>query len=184
MAPNQPRWPREWLMTDERLGDRLWQAVEALPIGAGIVFRHYATPTDERAALARRLASVCRDRGLTLAVAGDIELADSVNAALVHNPVGDLGMLPLSRSAHSPKEAATACSSGASLIFLSAIFATRSHPDWQPLPRNPARQIVTDCAVPVIALGGMNRARFAERKADGFYGWAGIGAWLGEQPRT
>lgn len=183
MAANQPQWPREWLMTDERLGDRLWETIEALPTGTGIVFRHNATPADRRAALARRVASICRDRGLVLAIAGNIELADALNAALIHNPVGDPGLLPISRSAHSTREAVVACSSGASLIFLSAIYATRSHPGRPPLPRNTARQIVAGCPVPVIALGGMNRARFAERKADGFYGWAGIDAWLGE-PKT
>jgi thiamine-phosphate pyrophosphorylase len=38
-------------MTDERLGDALWTALRRLPRGAGIVFRHYATPPAERRAL-------------------------------------------------------------------------------------------------------------------------------------
>ena len=179
MAANQSPWPREWLMTDERCGDQLWQAIEALPWGAGIVFRHYGTPLHERAALAERVASLCRDRGLVLAIAGNVELAQALNAAMIHNPVGNPALVPVSRSAHSPKEAAAACSSGASLIFLSPVYATRSHPGRQPLPRDTAQRIVADCPVPVIALGGMNRARFGERQADGFYGWAGIDAWLG-----
>jgi thiamine-phosphate pyrophosphorylase len=178
MAANQPPWPHEWLMTDERLGNRLWEAVEALPAGAGIVFRHYATPMNERTVLASRLASLCRDRGLLLAVAGSVELAHLLQASLVHNPAGDAGAMPVSRSAHSLEQADLACSSGASLIFLSPIFATRSHPDRQPLPRETTLRVIAGCPMPVIALGGMNRARFAERKTDGFYGWAGIDAWL------
>lgn len=181
MTANQPPWPREWLMTDERLGGRLWDAIEALPMGSGIVFRHHASPDDERTALAHRLAGVCRDRGLVLAVAGNVELAASLNAALVHNPKGEPGLLPFSRSAHSPEEANAAYSSGASLIFLSPIYGTRSHPGRHPIARDVARQIVASSPVPVIALGGMNRARFAERRADGFYGWAGIDAWLSGQ---
>ena len=33
--------PSVFLMTDERMGDGLWAALERLPRGAGVVFRHY-----------------------------------------------------------------------------------------------------------------------------------------------
>ena len=180
MAANQPPWPREWLMTDERVGDRLWQAIDALPEGGGVVFRHHATAEPERIALGNRLASTCRERRLVLAVASDVELAALLGAELVHNPAGDPGKLPVSRSVHSADEADRACRSGARLIFLSPVYATRSHPDRDPLPRESARRIVARCDVPVIALGGMNRARFERRRIDGFYGWAGIDAWLSD----
>ena len=179
MAANQPQWPREWLMTDERVGERLWEAIGALPEGAGVVFRHYATPQDQLAALARRIAGICRERCLTLAIARDAALAGMLDAALVHNPDSDQRILPTSRAAHSAEEARFAVHAGASLIFLAPLFPTRSHPDRKPLSRIVARQIVATCPVPVIALGGMNRARFEEIKPDGFYGWAGIDAWLG-----
>jgi thiamine-phosphate pyrophosphorylase len=178
MAANQPRWPREWLMTDERIGERLWGAIAALPEGAGVVLRHYAASEEQRAALAYRVADICRQRRLTLAVARDVELADSLDAALVHNPDGDAGRLPTSRAAHSAEEAKSAVDAGASLIFLAPLFPTRSHPGRKSISRNVARQIVAACPVPVIALGGMNRARFDELKSDGFHGWAGIDAWL------
>jgi thiamine-phosphate pyrophosphorylase len=97
---------------------------------------------------------------------------------LVHNPTSDPGVLPVSRSAHSLEEAKAARDADTSLIFLSPIFPTRSHPGENALSREAARQIVADCPIPVIALGGMNRARFARLEQDGFYGWAGIDAWL------
>ena len=178
MAANQPPWPREWLMTDERIGERLWGALAALPAGSGIVFRHYATAADERVALGARVAEVCRGFGLMLTVAADVELARKLGARLVHNPAGDPGELPFSRSAHSCDEAALASRAGASLVFLSPLFPTRSHPEAAPLSREVARAIVAVCRVPVIALGGMNRERFEELEGDGFYGWAGIDAWL------
>lgn len=180
MAANQPPWPREWLMTDERMGERLWDAVDALPAGAGVVFRHYATAGRE--AIAVRVAEVCRVRGLMLAIAGDVGLARKLDARLVHNPASDPGGLPFSRSAHSREEAASACEAGASLVFLSPIFPTRSHPDAPTLDREEARAIIAAGQMPVIALGGMNRARFEELKGEGFYGWAGIDAWLAEGP--
>ena len=48
MAANQPPG-RGWLMTDERMGERLWEAIDRLPSGSGgIVFRHYQSGSDER----------------------------------------------------------------------------------------------------------------------------------------
>lgn len=181
MAANQPSWPRQWLMTDERIGDRLWEAIGRLPEGkAGIVLRHYATPADERARLARRVADLAGERGLTLAIARDVLLVHQLGARLVHNPASDPAMLPVSRSAHSLGEARAAVAAGASLIFLSPLFATRSHPGRPTLSREVSRQIIAECPVPVIALGGMDADRFASREVDGFHGWAGIDAWLGE----
>ena len=182
MAANQSPWPREWLMTDERIGERLWEAVDRLPPGAGVVFRHHETSAHERVMLARRTADLCRERGLTLSVARDVALTELLGARLVHNPASDPGALPFSRSAHSLDEARAGCNSGASLIFLSPLFPTRSHPGEEPLLRGEARAIVACCPVPVIALGGMNLTRFEEVRDDGFYGWAGIDAWLGEGP--
>jgi thiamine-phosphate pyrophosphorylase len=180
MTANQPPWPREWLMTDERIGDRLWEAIDALPDGrAGIVFRHYSLIAGERARLARQVSDTCRNRKLVLAIASDAELAAAVGAHLVHNPVGHPGDLPFSRSAHSAEEAIAASRAGASLIFLSPIHQTRSHPGRSAMGGQLAARIVADSPVPVIALGGMNRARFAELREVGFYGWAGIDAWLG-----
>jgi thiamine-phosphate pyrophosphorylase len=114
-----------------------------------------------------------------LGVAGDADLAAEVGAQLVHNPRANPRHLPFSRSAHSRAGALTACRAGASLIFLSPIYETRSHPGRAAMARQLAAQIVAGCAVPVIALGGMNRARIAELEDVGFYGWAGIDAWLG-----
>src|SRR5262245_49532125 len=64
MTANQPPWPRDWLMTDERLGDRLWDAVDRLPAGAGIVFRHYRLSAAERMVLGEALASRATARNL------------------------------------------------------------------------------------------------------------------------
>jgi len=181
MARNQSSWPRLWLMTDERIGASLFDAIDRLPDGqAGIVLRHYATPPPERTALARRIATLCRARRLTLAIAGDMGLAREVGADLIHNPTTDPGGLPVSRSTHSEEQAKEAASAGASLLFLSPIFPTRSHPGRPAIAREEARRILVAISIPVIALGGMDARRFAEREADGFYGWAAIDAWLGE----
>ena len=185
MTARQRAWPRAWLMTDERMGDKLWAAIDRLPIKhAGIVFRHYQTPPDARAILARRIADICHRRALALAIAGDIELADDVRADLVHNPPEPPARLRFSRSVHSLEEAQAARDEGAALVFVSPVRATRSHPGKRPLGRLLARRIAQAAEVPAIALGGMDRKIFPSFERDGFYGWAGIDAWLETALRT
>ncbi|QIL01568.1 thiamine phosphate synthase [Sphingomonas sinipercae] len=176
MTARHSLWPTRWLMTDERIGERLWPAIGRLPAGGGIVFRHYGLGADERRRLAERVAADCRDRGLVLAVAGDEALARAVGAALVHNPL-EPGGLPFSRSVHSLREAMEAKAQGAALLFVSPVHATRSHPGQRQLGEAAAVEIAKAAGVPAIALGGMTEERF-EGVAGAFHGWAGIDAWL------
>ena len=179
MTARQNVWPREWLMTDERMGD-LWTAIDRLPIKhAGIVFRHYATPPDVRAALARQVADICHRRSLTLAIAADEELARRLGADLVHNPPDPPHGLPFSRSVHSLEEAEAAARDGAALVFVSPVHPTRSHEGRRPLGKPLALRIAKAAGVPAIALGGINAHNAHGLLRDGFYGWAGIDAWLG-----
>jgi thiamine monophosphate synthase len=178
MKSRQTDWPRQWLMTDERIGDRLWTAIDRLTgTYSGIVFRHYATPSDIRAVLAHRVADICHRRGFTLAIA-DEELARSLRAHLVHNPHEMPADLPFSRSVHSMKEAEAARNDGASLVFVSSVYPTRSHPGQTALGEPLALRIAHRAGAPAIALGGMTELNSRELIRDGFYGWAGIDAWL------
>lgn len=182
MGKSQKRWPDAWLMTDERMGERLWVAIERLPFGrAGVVFRHYALESDRRRLIAERVADLCRRRKLTLAVARDADLARRLDAQLVHNPVEPVGDLPFSRSVHSIAEARAARAEGAALVFVSPVWPTRSHPGRDPLGKVEAVRIARAAGVPAIALGGMDRLRYMEL-IDDFHGWAAIDAWLGKGP--
>ena len=58
--PSRQPVPRLWLMTDERLGDGLHDAVARLPAGAGIVFRHYSLPEEGRRALFEQVQQAAR----------------------------------------------------------------------------------------------------------------------------
>lgn len=185
MTARQRDWPRAWLMTDERMGERLWAAIDRLPIKhSGIVFRHYATPPDVRATLAHRIAGICRRRSLTLAIAAEEELARTVGADLVHNPAEPPLNLAFSRSVHSVEEAEEAARDGAALVFVSPVRPTRSHVGAKPLGKPLALRIARASGVPAIALGGMNAQLARGFLRDGFYGWAGIDAWLGDSIKT
>lgn len=179
MEARQQSWPRLWLMTDERMEDRLWEAIDRLPPGAGVVFRHYSLSTDTRAELAARIASAVRKRQIMLAVARDVELAERLGAEMVHNPAASTN-LPFSRSVHSVEESLAAQADGAALVFVSPVCATRSHPGQKPLGPELAGKVAGVARLPAIALGGMNEQKFAVFEREGFYGWAGIDAWLSD----
>ena len=181
MAANQPSWPRRWLMTDERIGDRLWEAVERLPAGnGGIIFRHYSLSAGERLRLGLELAAAARERQLILGVAGSRRFADVLGASIVHKPDGPTS-LPLSLPVHDEAEAESARQQRASLIFISPVHATRSHPHSPALGFERAAELSRLAAQPAIALGGMNLDRFnrlAEAFPGHFHGYAGIDCWL------
>ena len=176
MEGRQQSWPHIWLMTDERLGEELWNAIARLPANAGIVFRHYSLAPTERARLARDITDMVRNRGITLVIAADVELAKAVGSELVHNPSSATD-LPFSRSVHTIAESEAARSAGAALVFVSPVYATRSHPGREPLGPERAAKIAQAAGVPAIALGGVDSGNFASLRQDGFYGWAGIDAW-------
>jgi thiamine-phosphate pyrophosphorylase len=163
--------PTIWLMTDERLGDGLWPAIMALPRGAGVIFRHYGTESAARRRLFARIRRVAERRSLVLVRAGAVRLMGEQG---VHNVAGR-GIR--SAAAHSVAEAIAARRRGADVIFISPLFATRSHPGARPLGPFRAASIARQAGVPAIALGGMNAQRFRRVKRLGFHGWAGIDAW-------
>lgn len=163
--------PFVWLMTDERLGDDLWSALAALPKGrAGIVFRHYATPERDRRMLFEAVRRIARVRRLMLI------LADTPRRARGWRAQGSHGRHhgALTAPAHSARELRAAERAGAALIFLSPVFATRSHAGAQPLGRVRFGLIAQQARRPIIALGGMTQARFAPLKSEKIFGWAAI----------
>ena len=173
MRPRQPL-PRLWLMTDERLGDGLLPAAERLPARyGGIVFRHYRLPEDDRRALFDRVAALARRRRLLLLLAGPAELAQAWGADGSHGRGAGDGLR--SAPVHDLAGIRAAERDGAAFLFLSPVFATRSHPGARPL--GPTRFDFLACRtrLPVIALGGLNPIR--ARRLRAAYGWGGIDAF-------
>jgi thiamine-phosphate pyrophosphorylase len=174
MRRRHPPIPRLWLMTDERMGAALWDAVARLPRGSGVVFRHYATPAAERKALWAKLAKVSRKRKLVLVRAGEKVGRDS---GRVHGWARGSAELRTA-SAHSRREAVAAIRRGADALFVSPVFATRSHAGARPLGRARFGLLIHGLGVPVIALGGMDERRARSLSGLHVHGWAGIDAWL------
>jgi thiamine-phosphate pyrophosphorylase len=174
-----------WLFTDAaRLADPL-AAAALLPKGlGGVVLRDDAAPGQAlgqalgqavgRAALGRALARLCRQRRLTLVVAGDWRLARALRAGL-HLRGGKWpaasprGWRLITSSAHDQAELRRARMRGAALAFLSPVFPTSSHPAARGLGVARWSRLAGRAGIAVAALGGMDgiSARQLPRRAAG-----------------
>ncbi|WP_109807961.1 thiamine phosphate synthase [Sphingosinithalassobacter portus] len=182
MHRRQPPIPRLWLMTDERLGESLWPAIARLPRGSGIVFRHYGLPLSERKRLFARVSAMARRRGLIVLRAGATRLSKYEDGVHGNAPMLRPGIRTM--AVHDRREAVRAIRAGADAIFVSPLYATRSHPEGRALGRIRAGLLMRHLPMPVIALGGMNAARGRSLSALEIHGWAGIDAWRSDQKRN
>ena len=172
MRRRHPRIPVTWLMTDERMGAEIWTALERLPRGSGVVFRHYSLAPAERRALFAAVARVARRRGLVLLRGGDMPMRGEAGVHGGHRR----GLH--TASAHRRSEAVVAIRAGAKAVFVSPVFATRSHPGARVLGPVRFGLLAQGVGVPVIALGGMDSRKARRTAALGAHGWAGIDVWL------
>lgn len=170
--------PGLWLMTDERVDEaRLLSAIARLPRGrAGIVVRHYATPVRERRALYDKIAVLARRRRLVLMLGGGARNAAAWGADGWHGTDHRRGPKNLLHSAavHDARELVAARRGRAAMIFVSPLFATRSHPGVAALGRVRFAALAVRATMPVMALGGVS-ARHRYALVDmGAVGWGGI----------
>jgi thiamine-phosphate pyrophosphorylase len=168
--------PRIWLVTDERMGDRLDNGLARLPSGGGILFRHYSLAEEARRALFERILASARTRRQSVLLAGPPERAAAWGADGWHGWDGGRGLH--SASVHSLQEMRRAEALGAALLFLGPVYATRTHPGAPALGIRRFARLVAHARRPVIALGGVHRENSAALLRLGAYGWAGIDAWL------
>ncbi|MGB5078886.1 MAG: thiamine phosphate synthase [Sphingorhabdus sp.] len=171
--------PRVWLMTDARFGDRLLRAVKALPFGSAVIFRHYALPNSQRRKLFLAVRTACRQRGHKLFLGGDERTALKWRADGFHARSGRrTSALLRSAPVHNRHELQEALRNGVDLLFISALFATASHPDRRALGRLAFNRLASRKAhAHVIALGGMNRQRASSLDRKHVHGWAAIDAF-------
>jgi len=174
--------PDVWLITDARMDDRLEAAIDRLPRGSGVVFRHYHLPAAERRARFRQIARRARQRGHRVVLSGSAGQAWRWNAGGAYGGPCALAKGPaLLRlvTAHSLREIGRANRLRADAVLLSPVFPTRSHPGAKTLGAARFRLLASRALVPVIALGGMSRQRAAALKVRR---WAAIESLA--QPRV
>jgi len=148
------------LLTDKRNDAALERAIARLPRGSALVFRHYHLAPSQRRARRAVLRRLCRARGIVWVDAGE-----------GYGPAEGLRSNGLRlATAHSLREIGRA-GGRADAVLLSPVFPTRSHPGGKAL--GPLRSLLMArlSSLPVIALGGMTRARAAHLPV---HGWAAI----------
>lgn len=180
------------LVTDEgRLPDPT-TAVGRLPRGSAVILRHYGA--SDRPALARRLATLCRCRGVRLLIAGDWRLAAAVGAGGVHLPEAAARRGPMAwggkfaprrpgflvtAAAHSPIALWRAARAGADAALLSPVFPTASHPDAPGIGVTRFAAWCRRAPLGVCALGGIERRTARRLKGTNAVGFAALGGLAG-----
>ncbi|WP_293968719.1 thiamine phosphate synthase [Sphingomonas sp.] len=165
-------------MTDERADGTLEQALARLPRGAGIVFRHHATPPAGRKARFAQVRRIAKARGLIVILAGDPRDAIGWRADGWHGR--SARRVPLrfrTAPAHDLAELVAARRAGVDVAFLSPVFPTRSHPGSSALGPLRFGLIARGAGIRVAALGGMTPRRYRRLAMLGASGWAAIDAW-------
>lgn len=175
-----PAIPSLYLFTDPaRLPDPE-AAVQRLPRGAAVVYRHFGARDQFK--VARRLATACHRRGLVLLVAADPGLAERVDADGVHWPER---LLPPARgcqqivtaAAHSAEAVTQALAVGVDCCVLGPLFATRSSSGRRPLGLFRASQIARAAPGKIIGLGGVTAENARLLAGRGFAGIAAVSAF-------
>lgn len=168
--------PTLWLISDARNDALLERAIARLPRGSGLVFRHYHLEPAGRRARFDRLAKRIRARGGVIVLAGDAQLARHWRADGCYGaPVGGAGHgLIRLLTVHDMRELARAnAMKGSAQTLISPVFATRTHPGGAHLGVPRFATLARLSRLPVIALGGMTRAR-ARHIGAVIDGWAAI----------
>lgn len=168
--------PRLWLISDARNDAVLERAIGRLPRGAGLVFRHYHLDPAARRKRFDRLARLMRARGGAIVLAGDMRTARHWRADGCYGAPGGGADARLIRllTVHDLSELARAnAARGQAQALLSPVFATRTHPGGAHLGVPKFERLARRSRLPVIALGGMTRARARQIGAI-ITGWAAI----------
>jgi thiamine-phosphate pyrophosphorylase len=179
MCRHGRKLPKIWLMTDARFGDGLLPAIQALPMGSGVIFRHYHLPAADRYRLLQAVRKHCRRRGHVLLLAAPPLSARHWDIDGVHNQAPQKPTHLQSASVHNIAELRAAVGASADVLFVSPVRATATHPGAPVLGIMGLKQLASlhHPTGAIIALGGMNRRAAAPHKASIIYGWGGIDAF-------
>ncbi len=145
----------------------------------------------EREALARALREVTRNSGAILTIGADVDLAERVDAdgvhlrdpsdvALARRRLGDQTLVGV--SAHSLEDCRAALEAGADYATLSPIFTSASKPGYGPALGVSALSSAESIGLPILALGGVDRANSRLCLEAGAAGVAIMGAAM--RPET
>lgn len=179
----RPNLPPLLFFTDPERTPEPWRVAERLPVGSGVVFRHFGAP--DALQTAQRLREATRRRDGLLLIGRDAELAEAVEADGVHLPEALIGRAP-DLAAARPDWTLTAAFhaltplpdvTGLDALIVSPIFpAGGASGEKPPLGVERLAAIVRCSPRPVYALGGIDASNAPDLIGSGVYGLAGVGS--------
>ena len=182
--------PKMIAMTDEvRLPDPT-NVIPRLTRGSALILRHYGMPS--RAALAAKLAPLCRQHGVRLLIANDARLAYAVHADGIHLSEYALrhglhtwrhwcpAQWLVTAAAHTPVALRRAAMIGADAALLAPVFPTASHPERMSIGTLRLARWSRESPLPVYALGGIDISTIRRLTGCPLAGIAGIGEFKRE----
>ncbi|HHL42365.1 MAG TPA: GNAT family N-acetyltransferase, partial [Hellea balneolensis] len=178
-------------MGDPTRMDDICQAAQGLPRGAALVYRHFGA--HDKLKTARKLKSICDDKGLQFLIGADIELAGVCGAHGVHLPQKDMQKAAALRSANSEWVLSCAVHDKAAIqkanalpfdgVMLSSVFASESPSAGVPLGISGFQSLAQFSRHPVLALGGITPKNAHEIEHTQAAGLAGVSAFWPPYPR-
>lgn len=184
--------PPLFFVTDPLRTPQPEEIAARLPQGCGVIYRHFGE--SEALSRARRLRAIADDRGLTLLIGEDVDLALEVGADGVHLRQASLGRLSQVHAAHPGLRLTAACHDLATLelipvdsplaaVFVSPVFASRSASAHGvvPLGVEGVRRFAAATALPVYGLGGITTATLESLAHSGLSGVAAVDAFLADE---
>lgn len=178
-----PGLPPLLFFTDPERTSRPWETAARLPLGAGVVFRHFGAPDARETAL--RLREATRRRDGLLLIGLDAELAEAVEADGVHLPQRALGQAK-TLGAHRPDWRLTGAvhdvdtmrsAEDLDAVVVSPVFPAGGRSSEKPaLGVDGLKRLVSAAPCPVYGLGGIDAGNAARLIGSGLCGLAAVGA--------
>lgn len=177
-----PDLPPLLFFTDPDRTPRPWETAAGLPVGSGVVFRHFGRPDARQTA--QRLREATLERGVRLLIGLDAELAETVGADGVHLPERALDQAErliaarpdwiITGAAHSRAVLETP---GLDAFIVSPVFpAGGASADRPALGLQTFGEWVEAAPCPIYALGGIDSGNAQGLIGSGACGIAGVSA--------
>lgn len=179
----RPNLPPLLFFTDPHRTPEPWRVAERLPVGSGVVFRHFGAP--DALQTAQRLRDATRRRDGLLLIGRDAELAEAVAADGVHLPEALIARAPDLAAAH-PGWTLTAAFhavaplpdlTGLDALVVSPVFpAGGASGEKPPLGLDRLAVITRTSLLPIYALGGIHASNAPDLIGSGACGIAAVGS--------
>lgn len=176
-----PELPPAFFLTDPDRTPEPDDIVSGLPLGWGVIYRHFGAADKDETAF--ELAELCRRRGLVLMIGADPDLARDAGADGVHWPnrradetrrwAGQFRLQ--TASAHGRRELARLAGLPVDAALVSPVFPSASPSAGPAMGPLRLRRLAALADLPVYGLGGVNPDN-AHRITD-FAGLAAVEGW-------